>query len=124
MAKLLLLLLFPLSSLAQSGRYFINTVDEQRVDSGYVIINDYYIRIENDTTITLPVRDRGEDRDRIYYILQGCENGRDFIGAAILYPSSSRKMAGGVRQFYYSLWIELRSRNSYSSTRYSIFYNE
>ena len=119
MARFLLLLLFPLASLAQSGRYHVNTINTQ-TDTGYVTITDYFLRIERDSIQVLPVIHKGEDKDRTYYILEG----EGFRGAGIFYPTSSRNMGGGCRRYYFCLFIEIRAKRNYTSTVYSIYYDE
>ena len=122
MARLLLLLLLPLSALAQSGKYQINTVDT-RTAEGTVSINPYYITIDQDSTQTvLPVTDVGKDKQSTYYILGGCKEGRSFVGYAMLTPSSTQKI-GGCHRHYSALYIEIRARQLYSSTKFSIYYD-
>src|SRR5690606_24288343 len=122
MARLLLLILLPIASLAQSGRYNIETVNGE-LKEGYVTISPYSIIIDQDSTkLTLPVTDVGEDKRTVYYILSGCNNGLAFKGYAMLTGNTIEIIDTKHNRYYSTLFIELRARQSYSATRYLIDY--
>lgn len=121
MYKLLIFcLLISLESLAQSGRYSIES-ENNRSKSGYITISPYNITISQDSTeITLPVVNVIEEKHKFYYIIEGCQNNRGFKGAATLYNSEVNNPRGKMVRCV--LYIEIRTSVAYSSTRYSLYY--
>ena len=106
---------------AQSGKYQIDTKDGRNKE-GFITINPYTITIVEDSTLVaiLPVIDVVEDHNKTYYLLEGCAGGTNFKGAATFYNREikfSNGMAYGM-----SLYIELRTRQGYSFSRYGLFY--
>lgn len=125
MIKLILILTILSTQLwGQSGRYRINTVDTE-IAEGYVTITDSFIKIVRDSTVTtLPVIDTGKYKQSYYYILEGCMDGRSYRGSGMLTASSSESLGNHYRRYYSALYIELRARQSYISSKYSIYYDK
>ena len=123
MARLLLLLLLSLSAKAQSGRYQIERADVTPTE-GTVLISDHFIRITQDSSeITLPVIDTGKDKHTVYYILEGCYEGKGFRGYGMLTEGSRLNLGANHTRHYSSLFLELRMKREYISTNYSIYYD-
>lgn len=121
--KWLVLLLFPLTTLAQSGRYKISEIDTRPAE-GYVTITTAFIKIQEDSTIlTLPVVDFGKHKQTTYYIIEGCVEGTAVRGAGMLTTGNSVGIGYG-RRYYSFLFIELRARQRYISQRYSLYYDK
>lgn len=116
----LIFLLGFLGARGQNGRYMIDRVDKKK-GHGFVTINPYnIILLQDSTVITLPIARVLEERGRTYFFLEGCYNNTGFQGAAILFISEYRR-----RGIYNAiLYIELRTRQAYSFTRFALYYYE
>jgi len=124
MARILILILLSLSAKAQSGRYHIERADVTPTE-GTVLITDHFIKINQDSSeITLPVIDTGKDKHTVYYILEGCYEGKGFRGYGMLTEGSRLNLGATHTRHYSSLFIELRMKREYISTNYSIYYDK
>jgi hypothetical protein len=116
---IILCLLLPLELLGQ-GRYTIESINGN-TSTGHIHINPYFIRITHDSLdITLPITDIVEEGQKTFYLLEGCLNNNSFKGSAMLIDID-RKLRG---RYGLVLYIEVRTKNSYSLTRYKLFYFE
>lgn len=124
MLKLILLLLLPLTLNAQYGRYNLNTVDGHTKE-GYVVLTVASIRVYYDSVETkYPVINTTTDRQDLYLLLEGCSENQFYRGAAVFTQNTSSQGMGGYRRHYSTLFIEIRARNRYEATRYSIYNDE
>ncbi|HEY0749814.1 MAG TPA: hypothetical protein VGD26_01585 [Chitinophagaceae bacterium] len=97
---------------------------DTREAEGTVLITPYSITIDVDSSTTvLPVTNVTTHKATHYYILEGCHGGVAFRGAGMLSKSSDTRMWGFTRH-YSALYIEIRARQQYVATRFSIYYDE
>lgn len=100
------------------GRYTIESIDS-RTSEGFVTINQYNITLSHDSTvIILPVVDQFEDNSRTFFVLEGCYHNVSFKGLATLYAPDRRKDT-----YYCILYVEIRTKEAYSFTRYYLYYH-
>lgn len=122
MVRFLLLLLLPVTLLAQSGRYHIKAINALAHERGYVVLTPVSIRVcENDTTeVEYKVVNVTELNGVTYYVLEG----EGFRGAGIFQKQGTDRIGRGYVRYYFSLYIEIRERRKYLAKRYFIFYEK
>lgn len=115
MYKLLFLLILPLELLGQV--YTIDNINSKTVEGGYIIITPSQIVVDS---ISLPIVDIVEEKDRTVFMLEGCYQNTSFMGAATLFESEFKR--GGV--YNCVLYIEIRTKRGYLFNRYGLFSHE
>lgn len=123
MARFLVILLLSISLevSGQSGKYQIDTINGKGAE-GSITLNPYTVTVEQDSfKLVLPVLEILEQNRRTIYILEGCVNNVSFKGSATLMDYETNLIEGKIGL---ALYIEIRTKQGYSFTRYGLFYNE
>jgi hypothetical protein len=104
------------------GRYQVDSIDSKDA-KGTVLLTPYRIEIKSRDTLTLPVTRVIKHYHRTYYFIEGVENNVPYRGSAIVTNSGGTKLINSRLRSVYSLRLELRSKQSFSVTRLSIYYD-